>query len=165
MKTTFTFVVSLILVACGEEKETILHYQDDPACLSCNVDIPEPQPISDTDGSVQSNLPDLTFFCTMGEECQDVQSVLIYNFTQETTIVYIPVIGPYDTGGIPIESGNFHVVQNNEFPFFLEPGHSLEISVRFDWTTTVQFATLVITTQDETLHVNLIGKMFEPMGE
>jgi hypothetical protein len=168
MKTTFTFVTALMLISCGQEKETILNYQDTPRCLSCDVNIPEQEPIPESNGSVKAAESDLMFFCTMGDsncEQESIQSVLIYNLTQEESIVYVPTIGSYDTGGLPIYSSRFHVVQNQEYPFVLEPGHSLEVSVQFDWTTEVQFSTLIITVNEERLITNLTGKMFEPMGE
>jgi hypothetical protein len=167
MKHTITFVAILFACACGEEKENtyIPHYQEEPYCGSCNVDVPDLPPISPTEGSVQTKPQELTFFCTIGQECQDVQSLLIYNWTKETTIVYGAIVGPFDLKDVPIEPSKFTVVQNTQYPYSLEPGHSLEVSVQFDWSTEIQFATLTIMTDDETLYVDLIGKLFMPVGE
>ena len=152
-----TLYFGLILAACGTEEDTppLNTPQDEPGCLSCNVDQPGLPPLSDPIGSVQLKPSELTFVCVMGSNtCEDTLSTRVYNFTKTPVTIGQPTIKG--------EASRFSVTQeNNTYPYILSPGHSLEIFVTFVWTFATQNDILVVPCEDDALVVDLVGKLFE----
>lgn len=157
-------MILVLLAGCGtdQEKPRLPHPQEESRCLSCDFDIPESPPISISEGSKYANQNELMFFCTVGSECDSIESVLIYNFTTEPSVVTQPVIvEDPDYEGV-CDHTRFSLVKQSEYPFTLEPGHSLEIYVAFNWTTNVTSGILQVQVDGDTLNVGLIGKLFNP---
>jgi hypothetical protein len=158
----FIFIVGFVFAGCGTENytESIIHPQDPSKCLSCDVDLPTLPPISDTADSVKIDPLELNFFCIAGSDCENIQFITVYNFTQETIWMYKPVIISVENDKLYGDASCFKLVKETKYPISLRSEEKIKVFVEFDWEKETRVGVLQITANNQITNVSLIGKLF-----